>query len=172
MIPLSVRNFHQVGCHVNDIKNLTIWGNHSSTQYPDVNHATIRGQPARKVINNDAYLNSEFIATVQQRGAKVIEARKASSAFSAANAACDHVRDWMCGTGDAWVSMGVITETSSYGIAAELNYSFPVRCQGGKWEIVQGLPIDEFSRKMMDATAKELQEEREAALQVLGGAKL
>lgn len=159
---------NRVGVPNSEVKNVIIWGNHSATQYPDVNHGTISGKPIREVIGDDAFLNSEFITTVQQRGAKVIEARKASSAFSAANAAVDHVRDWFVGTAEGtWTSMAVITEESSYGVPADLCYSYPVRTKAGEWSIVQGLEIDDFSRKLMDLTAKELQEEREAALQVL-----
>jgi len=149
------------------VKNAIIWGNHSSTQYPDVNHATIDGEPARKVIGDDAYLDGEFVDAVRRRGAEIIEARQLSSALSAASSVCDHMYDWLNGTKEGeWTSMGVISD-GSYGIPEGLVYSFPVTCTGGKWQIVQGLSIDERSRKLMDETAKELTEEYELAEQCL-----
>jgi malate dehydrogenase len=158
-----------------DISNVIIWGNHSSTQYPDVNHATavVGGakQPVRAAVADDAYLNGPFITTVQQRGAAIITARKLSSALSAASSVCDHVRDWMLGTAPGtWVSMGVIGD-GSYGTPPGLCFSFPVTCErGGKWSIVQGLELDAFSRAKLDATAKELSEEKEMALVCLAEA--
>lgn len=157
--------------HVSDIKNVIVWGNHSSTQYPDVNHATVStdiGQkPVRELVGNDHWLNTEFITTVQQRGAAIIQARKLSSALSAASSACDHMRDWVLGTPKGtWVSMGVYSD-GSYGIQPGLIYSFPVTCEKGEWSIVQGLKIDEFSRAKMDATAKELIEEKSLAYSCL-----
>lgn len=157
--------------HVSDIKNVIVWGNHSSTQYPDVNHATVStdiGQkPVRELVGNDHWLNTEFITTVQQRGAAIIQARKLSSALSAASSACDHIRDWVLGTPKGtWVSMGVYSD-GSYGIQPGLIYSFPVTCEKGEWSIVQGLKIDEFSRAKMDATAKELIEEKSLAYSCL-----
>ncbi|KAG6784629.1 hypothetical protein POTOM_010327 [Populus tomentosa] len=154
-----------------DVKNVIIWGNHSSTQYPDVNHATVQTssgeKPVRELVSDDKWLNAEFITTVQQRGAAIIKARKLSSALSAASAACDHIRDWVLGTPEGtWVSMGVYSD-GSYGIQPGLVYSFPVTCKKGKWSIVQGLKIDEFSRAKMDATAKELVEEKSLAYSCL-----
>jgi malate dehydrogenase len=142
-----------------EVKNAIIWGNHSSTQYPDVNHATIGGQPARDVVGDDAYLDVDFVDVVRKRGAAIIEARKLSSALSAASSVCDHVYDWIHGTKEGeWTSMGVVSD-GSYGITEGLVYSFPVTCTGGKWQIVQGLTIDERSRKLMDESAQELTEE-------------
>ena len=144
---------------VNDIRNMTIWGNHSATQYPDLHHALVSGASAMEGLDMDWYSDT-FIPTVQQRGAAIIEARGASSAASAANAAVDHMRSWALGTTDHdWVSMGVISD-GSYDIEPGLIYSFPCRCKDGQWEIVQGLEISSFSREKMDATAQELAEER------------
>ncbi|XP_065859247.1 malate dehydrogenase, cytoplasmic-like isoform X2 [Euphorbia lathyris] len=156
---------------VSDVKNVIIWGNHSSTQYPDVNHATVltngAEKPVRQLVEDDQWLNTEFITTVQQRGAAIIKARKLSSALSAASAACDHIRDWVLGTPKGtWVSMGVYSD-GSYGIQPGLIYSFPVTCEKGNWSIVQDLKIDEFSREKMDATAKELVEEKSLAYSCL-----
>ena len=155
------------GTTVNDIRQVTIWGNHSATQYPDLHHALISDAPATADLDMDWYAN-EFIPTVQQRGAAIIEARGASSAASAANAAIDHMRSWALGSPDNdWVSMGVISD-GSYGIEPGLIYSFPCRCSGGDWEIVEGLDISDFSRDKMDATAQELTEERDAVAHLLG----
>lgn len=146
--------------HVSDVRGVIIWGNHSATQYPDIAHATIAGKPAAEVVPADWY-REDFIPTVQNRGTAIIRARGASSAASAASAAIDHVRDWALGTADAdWVSMGVASD-GSYGISAGVVYSYPVRCPGGgRYEIVQGLEIDDFSRERMDASDAELREER------------
>ncbi|XP_057457031.1 malate dehydrogenase, cytoplasmic-like [Lotus japonicus] len=157
----------RINVHVSDVKNVIIWGNHSSTQYPDVNHATITTsggmKPVRDLIADHNWLNTEFITTVQQRGAAIIKARKLSSALSAASAACDHIRDWVLGTPKGtWVSMGVCSD-GSYGIQPGLIYSFPVTCEKGEWNIVQGLKIDQFSRDKMDKTAQELIEEKTLA---------
>ncbi|TYH95525.1 hypothetical protein ES332_A12G111700v1 [Gossypium tomentosum] len=158
--------------HVGQVKNVIIWGNHSSTQYPDVNHATVtptnsEEKPVRSVVADDNWLNTEFITTVQQRGAAIIKARKLSSALSAASAACDHIRDWVLGTPKGtWVSMGVYSD-GSYGIQSGIIYSFPVTCDKGQWSIAQGLKIDDFSREKMDATAKELVEEKTLAYSCL-----
>lgn len=155
------------------VKNVIIWGNHSSTQYPDVNHGTVTKDGAtvsiREAIKDDAYLNGEFITTVQKRGAAIINARKLSSAMSAAKAICDHVRDWWFGTPEKeWVSMGVVSDGKHYGIPEGIVYSFPVRIAADhSWQIVDGLPIDDFSRAKMDATAKELLDERESASSAL-----
>ena len=155
------------GTTVNDIRQMTIWGNHSATQYPDLHHALISNAPATDDLDMDWYA-SDFIPTVQQRGAAIIEARGASSAASAANAAIDHMRSWALGSPDNdWVSMGVISD-GAYGIEPGLIYSFPCRCSGGEWEIVEGLDITAFSREKMDATAQELIEERDAVAHLLG----
>jgi malate dehydrogenase len=165
----------RLGVPVTDVSNVIIWGNHSSSQYPDVNHGTVvvggEKKAIRAAVGDDAYLNDAFIKTVQQRGAAIIKARKLSSALSAASSVCDHVRDWMLGTAPGtWVSMGVISD-GSYDTPAGLCYSFPVTCaRGGSWSIVQGLPIDAFSRAKLDATAVELAEEKELALACLGEA--
>lgn len=155
------------GVHISKVKNTIIWGNHSSTQYPDVNHATIDGSPARSVIKDDEWLNGEFIKVVQQRGAEIIKARGLSSALSAASSACDHVYNWMLGTAEGtWVSMGVMSD-GSYGAPNDVMFSFPVTCANGKWSIVQGLEIDERSRDLMETTGKELVEEKSLAMECL-----
>ncbi|MGA4540346.1 malate dehydrogenase [Uniformispora flossi] len=152
----------KTGAAVTDIAKLTIWGNHSATQYPDIFHAEIAGKNAAETVNDEAWLADTFIPTVAKRGAAIIEARGASSAASAANAALDHVHTWVNGTaaGD-WTSMGVVSD-GSYGVPEGLISSFPVVCKDGKWEIVQGLDINEFSRKRIDASVAELAEERDA----------
>ena len=156
----------KTGTHVNDIKQMIIWGNHSATQYPDVSHATVDGRAASSLVEHD-WLVDEFIPVVQQRGAAIIKARGASSAASAASAAIDHVRGWALGTPEGdWVSMAVPAD-GSYGIEQGIVYSFPVRCAGGDYEIVQGLDIDDFSRGRMDDTEKELREERAAIEELL-----
>ncbi len=147
--------------HVNDVKRMIIWGNHSSTQYPDIHHATVKGQRAIDLVGQDWYEN-EFIPTVQQRGAAIIKARGASSAASAASAAIDHMRSWALGTEEGdWVSMAVPAD-GSYGISPGVIYGYPVTCRNGKYEIVPKLSVDEFSRQRMQATEKELREERTA----------
>ena len=152
---------HKTDNHVSDVKHMIIWGNHSATQYPDVNHASVAGKPARDLVD-EAWLTGDFIPVVQQRGAAIIKARGASSAASAASAAIDHMHDWALGTnGDDWVSMAIPAD-GSYGIERGVIYSYPVRCSGGRYEIVQNLDIDEFSRSRMDATDAELREERAA----------
>jgi malate dehydrogenase len=153
----------KAGAHSTDVTKMTIWGNHSATQYPDIFHAEVKGQPAFDAVGNDqAWLEGDFIPTVQQRGAAIIKARGLSSAASAANAAVDHVRTWSLGTakGD-WVSMGIPSD-GSYGVPEGIISSFPVTCSGGKYEIVQGLEIDDFSRARIDASAGELVSERDA----------
>ncbi len=151
----------KTGKHVSDINRMTIWGNHSATQYPDISNATVAGEAATGLVE-DNWLADDFIPTVQQRGAAIIKARGASSAASAASAAIDHMRDWALGTdGDDWVSMGIPAD-GSYGIDAGVIYSYPVRCSDGNYEIVQGLEVSEFSRERMDATDAELREERAA----------
>ncbi|MEE4361079.1 MAG: malate dehydrogenase [Pseudomonadales bacterium] len=156
----------KTGAHVTDVKDLCIWGNHSATQYPDIHRATVKGQAAMSLVDQDWYAK-EFIPTVQQRGAAIIEARGASSAASAANAAIDHMHDWALGSaaGDT-VSMGVYSD-GSYGIRKGLIYSFPVTCAGGDWQIVQGVEINEFSRARMQATETELIEEMSAVEHLL-----
>lgn len=146
---------------VSDIRQLTIWGNHSATQYPDLNHATVGGKAATDLVDQQ-WLADEFIPTVQQRGAAIIKARGASSAASAASAAIDHMHDWALGSrADDWVSMAIPSD-GSYGVAKGIVYSYPVRCSGGKYEIVQGLEISDFSQERMLATETELREERAA----------
>merc|ERR1712194_786886 len=158
----------KVGCSVKDVQNVIIWGNHSSTQYPDVNHATVQGKPVRQVLQNDAYLNKEFIETIQKRGAAIFTARKASSALSAARAAVQHMRSWFCGTGSGeYVSMGVLSDKNGYGVKAGLMYSFPCACKDGQWSIVEGLKIDDFSKDKMKFTEAELQEEKDLAFSLL-----
>jgi malate dehydrogenase len=152
--------------HVNDITCMTIWGNHSATQYPDVNHASINGKSVVALVDQH-WLADEFIPVVQQRGAAIIKARGASSAASAASAAIDHMHNWTLGTPDGdWVSMAIPAD-GSYGIKPGIVYSYPVRCSGGRYEIVQGLDIDDFSRTRMDATEAELREERAAIEELL-----
>jgi malate dehydrogenase len=145
---------------------MTIWGNHSSTQYPDLTHATVDGKPALSLVD-EAWYREHFIPVVQQRGAAIIKARGASSAASAASAAIDHLRDWVLGTPEgSWVSMAVPSD-GSYGIPAGVIYGYPVTCAGGRYQIVQGLAIDDFSRGRMDATHRELLEERDGVKELL-----
>ncbi|MBO9554271.1 malate dehydrogenase [Cellulomonas sp.] len=157
----------RTGARVADIARLTIWGNHSATQFPDLSHATVGGRPALEVVADDAWVTDTFIPTVAKRGAAIIEARGASSAASAANAAIDHVRSWVHGTpaGD-WTSAGVVSD-GSYGVPEGLISSFPVTSEGGEWRIVQGLEVDGPSRARIDASVAELVEERDA-VRVLG----
>jgi len=157
----------KTGTHNTDVQKMIIWGNHSSTQYPDIHHATVKGKSALSLVDQ-AWYEKEFIPTVQQRGAAIIKARGASSAASAASAAIDHMHSWALGTtaGD-WVSMGIPSD-GSYGIAPGVIYGYPVTCKNGKYEIVQDLEIGDFSRARMDATDKELREERAAIEHLLG----
>jgi malate dehydrogenase len=151
----------RAGAAVSDITNMTVWGNHSPTQYPDIFHAKVKGQNAAETVNDREWLENEFIPTVQKRGTAVIEARGASSAASAANAAIDHVRDWVLGTRDGdWVSMGIPSD-GSYGVDEGLLAGFPVTCSGGSYEVVQGLELNDFSRSRLEVTVNELKEERE-----------
>ncbi len=151
----------KTGTHTTDVRRMIIWGNHSATQHPDISHCTVAGKPAKSMVEAEWY-REEFIPTVQQRGAAVIKARGSSSAASAASAAIDHMRDWALGTADGdWVSMAVISD-GSYGVPEGLMSSFPARCSGGRWEIVLGLEIDDFSRTRIDASAAERAEERDA----------
>ncbi len=155
----------KTGAHVSDVSGMIIWGNHSATQYPDISHATVGGEPVSGRVSDEWY-RGEFIPAVQQRGTAIIKARGASSAASAASAAIDHVRDWSLGTpGADWVSMGVASD-GSYGISEGVVYSYPVICKGGTYEIVQGLDISEFSRDKMDVTDAELREERESVAEL------
>jgi malate dehydrogenase len=152
----------KTGAAVSDIKRLTIWGNHSATQYPDIFHAEIAGKNAAETVNDEAWLADTFIPTVAKRGAAIIEARGASSAASAANAALDHVYTWVNGTAEGdWTSMGISSD-GSYGVPEGIISSFPVTTKNGAYEIVQGLDINDFSRTRIDASVKELQEERDA----------
>lgn len=156
----------KTGVHFNFIKKMTIWGNHSSTQYPDISQCTVDGKAAPSLIERDWY-EATFIPEVQQRGAAIIKARGASSAASAASAAIDHMRSWALGTAEGdWVSMGVPSD-GSYGVAPGIIYSYPCVCKDGKYEIVQGLPVDEFSQAKMAATETELREERAAVEHLL-----
>jgi len=156
----------KTGTHVTAIRKLTVWGNHSATPYPDISHALVNGKPAKSLVDQK-WVEESFIPVVQQRGAAIIKARGASSAASAASAAIDHVRDWFHGTSDGdWLSMGVPSD-GSYGIKEGVIYSYPVTIKGGNYQIVQGLAVDEFSRKRMDATDKELREERDGVKDLL-----
>ena len=155
----------KTGAHGNDIEKVIIWGNHSSTQYPDISHTTVKGKPAKSLVDQ-AWIEKDFIPTVQQRGAAIIKARGLSSAASAANAAIDHMRDWALGAGDRWVTMGIPSD-GSYGIPEDVIYGFPVLCRNGEYTMVRDLEIDEFSRTKMDATLEELNQEREGVKHLL-----
>lgn len=156
----------KTGTAVTDVKKMIIWGNHSATQYPDIFHAEVKGQNAAALINDQAWLESTFIPTVQQRGAAIIKARGLSSAASAANAAIDHIRNWVLGTPEGdWVTMG-IPANGEYGYS-DVIFGYPVICKGGKYEIIKDLAISEFSRAKMDASYKELCEERDAIKHLL-----
>jgi malate dehydrogenase len=156
----------KIGIHHNSISKMLVWGNHSATQYPDINFAQVDGQNAVDMVEQDWYV-SEFIPTVQQRGAAIIKARGASSAASAASAALDHMRSWAFGTAQGdWVSMAVPSD-GSYGIEPGIIYSFPCVCSDGDYKVVQGLEIDDFSRARMDTTDAELREERAAVEHLL-----
>ncbi len=156
----------KTGARVTDIKKMTIWGNHSATQYPDLRYATVRGRPAPELVEQK-WVRDEFVPTVQQRGAVIIKARGQSSAASAANGAIDHMRDWLRGTAsDDWVSMAVATD-GSYGVQPDLIYSFPATTRDGRYAIVQDLAIDDFSRERMQLTERELAEERDAIRHLL-----
>src|SRR6201996_4189675 len=156
----------KAGVAVSDITNMTIWGNHSATQYPDVFHAKVNGQGAAETVNDQQWIENDFLPTVQKRGAAIIEARGASSAASAANAAIDHVHDWVLGTPDGdWVSMAIPAD-GSYGISEGVISGYPCTCSGGEYTIVEGLELDDFSQARIDATVKELNEERDAVKQL------
>lgn len=153
---------NRVGVGVSDVTNMTVWGNHSTTQYPDLVNARVNGGSAWDAVDDEAWIADEFIPRVAKRGAAIIEARGASSAASAANAAIDHVRDWVLGTAEGdWVSMGVPAD-GSYGVEEGIVAGFPCTCKGGEWSIVEGAQIPEFSRSRIDASAAELREERDA----------
>lgn len=152
------------GVGVDKVEKCIIWGNHSSTQFPDAFHAIVDGKPVPDVVNDDAWLKETFVPTVQKRGAAVIAARKLSSAMSAAKAASDHMKDWFQGS-DQWVSMGVVSD-GSYGAPKDVMFSFPCTCADGKWSIVKDLPINDFAKEKLEATGKELVEEREEALSI------
>lgn len=156
----------KLGRPVADIQKLAVWGNHSPTMYPDYRFATVGGQSVAKIINDDSWNRDVFIPTVGKRGAAIIEARGLSSAASAANAAIDHVRDWVMGTDGKWVTMGVPSD-GSYGIPEGIMYGVPVTCEGGNYHRVTGLEIDDFSRERMDLTLKELLEERDGVADLL-----
>jgi len=155
---------NKCGVNVDKVEKCIIWGNHSSTQFPDAFHATVEGKPVPEVVNDDAWLKETFVPTVQKRGAAVIAARKLSSAMSAAKAASDHMKDWFQGT-DSYVSMGVFSD-GSYDAPKDIMFSFPCTCKDGKWNIVQGLAISDFAREKLDITGKELLEEKEEALTI------
>ncbi|MCB1640532.1 MAG: malate dehydrogenase, partial [Xanthomonadales bacterium] len=150
----------KTGKHSTDVSKMIIWGNHSATQYPDVHHCDVEGQAATSLVDME-WVSNDFIPVVQQRGAAIIKARGASSAASAASAAIDHMRDWALGTDGAWVTMGVPAD-GSYGIEPGVIYGYPCTCANGRYEIVQGLAINDYSRERMNATEKELREERAA----------
>jgi len=156
---------NKAGKHNTDVDRLIIWGNHSATQYPDINHATVDGSKATDLVD-EAWTLEEFIPTVQQRGAAIIKARGLSSAASAANAAIEHIRDWALGTSGKIVSMGIHSD-GSYGVEEGLIYSFPVICEGGHYEIVQGLQVSEVSQTLMDKSEAELKQERDAVASLL-----
>jgi len=150
----------KVECPVTDITQMGVWGNHSPTMYPDLFHAKIRGELAAGVVDDQAWIENEFLPNVGKRGAAIIEARGSSSAASAASAAIDHVHDWVAGTGDQWVSMGIASD-GSYGVPEGLISGFPCTCANGEYSIVQGLDLDDFSRSKIDATVAELTDERD-----------
>ncbi|HEY9855717.1 MAG TPA: malate dehydrogenase [Stenomitos sp.] len=154
---------------VGSIKKMVVWGNHSTTQYPDYRFATVDGQQVKAMVNDDTWNRDTFIPTVAKRGAAIIEARGLSSAASAANAAIDHIRDWVLGTNGEWVTMGVPSD-GSYGIPQGVMFGFPVTCANGDYQIVQGLEIDAFSQERLDATLQELNEERDGVKHLLGAA--
>lgn len=158
----------KTGTHPTAVRRMTIWGNHSATQFPDVSHTMVGGRPANELVDT-AWVRDQFIPTVQQRGAAIIKARGASSAASAASAAIDHVRDWFLGTPEGdWTSMAIPSDGSRYGIREGVVYSFPVTCTNGEYSIVEGLAVDEFARERMRATETELLEERAAIEHLLG----
>ena len=156
----------KTGTHTTNIEKMVVWGNHSSTQYPDISYALVDGDPAVNKVD-DAWYKNEFIPTVQQRGAAIIKARGASSAASAANAAVNHMRDWVLGTNGKWVSMGVHSAGNSYGIDEDIIFSFPIICENGQWKEISGLQVSEFSRERLTATQDELLQEKAAIADLL-----
>ena len=156
----------KTGSHSTKVEKMVVWGNHSATQFPDISYATVDGASVKEKVSDEWYV-SEFIPTVQQRGAAIIKARGASSAASAASAAIDHMRDWAQGTNGGWVSMGVYSGGNSYGINDGIMYSFPITCANGEWKEVKGLTISDFQKKMMTATEQELLSEKEAIADLL-----
>jgi len=156
----------KTGSHSTRVEKMVVWGNHSASQFPDISYATVDGKPVRDAVDNDWYV-SDFIPTVQQRGAAIIKARGASSAASAASAAIDHMRSWALGSDGGWVSMGVFSGGNSYGIDQDLMFALPITCKNGEWKEVTGLEISDFSRKMISATEEELLSERVAVAELL-----
>eukprot|EP00163_Fabomonas_tropica_P017064 TRINITY_DN3037_c0_g1_i2.p1 TRINITY_DN3037_c0_g1~~TRINITY_DN3037_c0_g1_i2.p1 ORF type:complete len:447 (+),score=166.78 TRINITY_DN3037_c0_g1_i2:471-1811(+) len=156
----------RAGCAISDIDRVIVWGNHSATQYPDLSHATIRGEAAKKIINDDSWINNTYIPTVQKRGAAIIDARGASSAASAANATVDHMRDWILGSGGRWVSMAVPSD-GSYGAEPGVYFGYPVVCANGEYTIVQNVPIDPASAKKIEISRQELFDERDGVANLL-----
>ena len=156
----------KMGCHSSEVEKVVVWGNHSSTQYPDISYATAAGKAVKGAVD-EKWNKEEFIPTVQQRGAAIIKARGASSAASAANAAAEHMRDWALGSNGKWVSMGVYSKGNPYGVDEDLMFAFPITCEGGEWKIVTGLERDAFSQEMIKKTEKELQDERAAIADML-----
>ena len=151
---------------VEKIEKMVVWGNHSSTQYPDISYATVDGEAIKGKVDDDWNVNT-FIPLVQQRGAAIIKARGASSAASAASAAIDHMRDWTLGSNNKWVSMGVYSAGNSYGIEADIIYSFPIVCENGEWKEISGLEISDFSRERLKETEQELLDEKAAIVDLL-----
>ncbi|MGB8432795.1 MAG: malate dehydrogenase [Burkholderiales bacterium] len=158
----------KIGVPIGEVEKMLVWGNHSPTMYPDYRFATAGGKPVKALLDDDKWNRDTFIPNVGKRGAAIIEARGASSAASAANAAIDHMRDWVLGTSGKWVTMGIASDGSAYGIPEGVIYGFPVTCANGDYQIVQGLEIDAFSRERMDHTLKELLEERDGVKHLLG----
>ena len=156
----------KTGSHTTKVEKMVVWGNHSTTQFPDISYATVDGKPAKELVDEDWYVN-DFIPTVQQRGAAIIKARGASSAASAASAAVDHMRNWAHGSNGQWVSMGVYSSGNSYGIDEGIIFAFPIVCENGEWKEISGLEISEFSRERLKATEKELLDEKSAVADLL-----
>ena len=156
----------KTGSHSTKVEKMVVWGNHSATQYPDISYATVEGEAVKNKVDNDWYVDN-FIPTVQQRGAAIIKARGASSAASAASAAVDHMRSWALGSDGQWVSMGVYSAGNTYGIDQDIMYAFPITCEDGKWTVVEGLEVNDFSREMMTKTEEELVGERNAIADLL-----
>jgi malate dehydrogenase len=151
----------KTGSHSTKVEKMVVWGNHSATQYPDISHAIVDGEPVTGQVDNQWYVDT-FIPTVQQRGAAIIKARGASSAASAASAAINHMRDWVTGSGGQWASMGVYSAGNPYGVDEDLLFAFPIVCEDGRWRIIEGLEVSPFSREMIEKTESELKSERDA----------